>query len=210
MYVIGVLGQKGGTGKSTISRLLAVQFAIHGWSTGIADMDSGQATCLRWAHRRQQAGHEPAVWAEAFNSAQRAVKTVTGTDLLVIDGMPFASRTTSDIADVSDWLILPVGTAVDDLEPTVRLLNELHASGWDRDRLRVVFSRVKPSRAELEAGRQYIAQAGYKAFETAIPEKTGYSEALDVGKAPGETRFASLNAVAQSFTREIAIMLKNA
>ena len=41
---IGMVSQKGGVGKSTLSRLVAREYALAGWNVKIADLDVSQGT----------------------------------------------------------------------------------------------------------------------------------------------------------------------
>ncbi|WP_344840358.1 P-loop NTPase, partial [Actinocorallia longicatena] len=47
-YIIGVVSQKGGVGKSTISRAVATTYAAAGWNVKVADLDINQAFCFSW------------------------------------------------------------------------------------------------------------------------------------------------------------------
>ena len=51
-YIIGMVSQKGGVGKSTLARMMAREFVTGGLSTKIADLDTQQQTCTHWAGRR--------------------------------------------------------------------------------------------------------------------------------------------------------------
>nr|WP_307983502.1 ParA family protein [Yersinia pestis] len=46
--IISVVSQKGGVGKSSLARTLAVEFTRAGWRVLLADTDYGQATSNRW------------------------------------------------------------------------------------------------------------------------------------------------------------------
>ena len=59
--VISLLNQKGGTGKSSLGRAIAVEFARTGWAVHVADLDKTQQTCFKWAARRVESEIEPAI-----------------------------------------------------------------------------------------------------------------------------------------------------
>src|SRR5450631_1941531 len=46
--IVGMVSQKGGVGKSTLSRLVAREYANAGWSVKIADLDVSQGTSFSW------------------------------------------------------------------------------------------------------------------------------------------------------------------
>ena len=54
MLSIGVISQKGGVGKSTTARLIAVNSAMAELDTKIIDLDIQQGTCTAWNSRRMQ------------------------------------------------------------------------------------------------------------------------------------------------------------
>ena len=68
--------------------------------------------------------------------------------------------------------------------------------------------RTTGSRRENDAARQYLAEAGYSAFEGEIPASTAYGMASDASRAITETSFRSLNdhaaVVAQGMIDRIA------
>ena len=56
---IGVVSQKGGVGKSTLSRMIACEYARSGWNVKIADMDASQGTSFNWQRRRIEHNRAP-------------------------------------------------------------------------------------------------------------------------------------------------------
>ena len=48
-FIISLVSQKGGVGKSTLARLIAREAAIGGLDVKIADLDTQQRTCTNWA-----------------------------------------------------------------------------------------------------------------------------------------------------------------
>lgn len=191
-------------GKSTLARLVATEYARNGWEVKVADMDAGQKTCADWNARRIAAGLEPSPSVEVFPNVARALKAAEPYHLLVFDGMPMATQLTLDIARAAHLLVLPTGTGLDDLLPTVRLAHELVKNGIPRQRIAVAFSRVGESAADLAAAREYIREAGYEQMENALPEKTSFRQAMDAGQTPAETKYPSLNAGASALVLEIA------
>ena len=199
--ILSALSQKGGSGKSAICRLLAVEFARSDWSVLLADLDLAQGTSTRWAQRRAENGFEPEISAQQFKTVPLAVSAGKKYDLLILDGRPHSSPQTLQVARASDLTILPCGTALDDLEPTVRLAHELTANGVQK--LAVCFCRVGDSELELRESREYITESQLYCFSGFLPERTGYRRAFDLGRAPTETAYPSLNAKADQVVQEI-------
>ena len=59
--LIAFVSQKGGVGKSTLSRAVAREAAASGLNVKVADLDTQQGTTVAWHRRRLDAGIEPTV-----------------------------------------------------------------------------------------------------------------------------------------------------
>ncbi|QOI58059.1 dna-binding plasmid partition protein [Rouxiella badensis] len=123
-------------------------------------------------------------------------------DLLIIDGRPAAETTSLDVAENSDLVLISTGTSIDDLEPSLELARELIKKGISRDK--IVFSVAKsPSDSEGRKAKATIEEWNFAVLDTVIPFKSGYSSALDSGRALFETPFKTLNEVAKKMVEEI-------
>ena len=189
---IGIVSQKGGVGKSTLARLLAVEYARNEFSVKIADMDLSQGTVSEWNRLRMSKDYAPLVSVEQFNSVAEAMKQGKNYDLIVLDGAPHATRMTLDIALQSDFVLLPTGVTLDDLRPTIRLAHELVNKGVSANKIGIVLSRVGTSANEINGAKRYITEGGYFLVGT-IPEKTSIGQAHDIGRAANETAFKTIN-----------------
>lgn len=203
-HIIGLIAQKGGVGKSTLSRLIAREFAKQGWAVKIADMDVSQGTCAEWCRLRQQHGVDPTIRVESFGRVAQAIADSERFDLLVIDGAPHATAATLEIACASDLVVIPTGLALDDLRPGVILAHELVEKGVQADKLVFVLTRVGDSVAAVEDARRFINRAGYAVGVAELPERVGYQRAMDAGFAASETTHRSLNGKAEAVAQDIA------
>ena len=190
--VIGVVSQKGGVGKSTVSRLIACNYAANEWQVKIADMDLAQGTCTSWNRRRLQNGTEPKVAVEQFVGVPDAMKQADRYDLIVFDGAPHSTRMTLDIARASDMIVLPTGVSIDDLEPTIKLAHELKKNKIPSSKMAIAFTRVGNSELELAEAKEYIQASGYHLLNGVIHEKTAIRRASDEGKCATETNYKSI------------------
>lgn len=201
---IGVISQKGGVGKSATARSIAAEYAENGWSVKIADMDLDQSTCLNWVRKRLESGREPVISAEPFRSVDAAKKHFGQYDLIIFDGAPHANQQTEQIAKVSDLIILPTSHSIEDMEPAVTLAHKLKKLGFPKNQILFVFTRVGDSKTEEEEAIEYIQKSGYNLIKSAIPERTGYRRALEIGASPTETLYPSLNKKADLLVGEIS------
>lgn len=204
---IGNISQKGGVGKSTMSRAIAVEYARSGWEVLIADMDPSQGTSIEWNSRRLEGNIEPVITVQQFSSVDRVIKIMDNYDLVIFDGAPHSTRMTEQIAKISDFVILPTGNSLDDINPQIKLAHELVKSGVKKKQIAFVMSRIGDSEIENEESIEYLEQTGYGLFKTGIPEKRGYRKAHDEGRAITETSYKSLNKKANDLIQEVVNLI---
>jgi chromosome partitioning protein len=207
--IISVVAQKGGVGKSSVARTLAVEFTRAGWSVLLADIDTSQATANRWAEKRRNAtGIEPQITTAIYATATLAIEASSNFQLTVIDGAPHATIGTADAAGASDLVIIPTGSSMDDLEPAVLLASELAKS---LDSRKIVFALYKTtSSAQARESRETLENYGFSVLPGEISVKTGYIEAFDKGFCATETKYDRLNEMAGILVQAVANRLKKA
>src|SRR5262245_31673573 len=103
--VVSFVGQKGGTGKSTLARAFAVQAARANVRVLIADLDDAQRTSLEWAQRREKVGIQPLIRVERMNRLNVFTKAAQ-TDLLVVDAPGWADESTLWLAQGSQLTVV--------------------------------------------------------------------------------------------------------
>lgn len=190
--IIGFISQKGGVGKSTLSRALAREAAHSGLRTKIADLDTQQGTCVDWNRMRLQKAIQPVIAVESFATAAQAIKVATQYDLLLIDGPARASAGTLEIAKVASLVVQPSGPAKDDLQPAVREFHALVKAGIPTHKLAFALNRVGTPYEEA-AARVYIEEAGYAVLDGCLYERTAYRQAHNAGRSATETFYKNLN-----------------
>lgn len=210
--IIGIVSQKGGVGKSTLARLLAREYSVNKWIVKIADMDSKQGTATRWNMSRNHSEIEPTIKTEQYRSVTDAIVDYNKgkMHLMIFDGAPASSKTTLQIANNSQLILLPTGVSVDDLEPTVRLAHELINEGISKQSMAIVFCRVGDSISELLDARKYIEQTGYNTIQSSLPDRVAYRRAQDTGRSLTETNFKTLNERAVAIAQEIVDLAQQA
>lgn len=202
-YIIGMVSQKGGVGKSTLARMMAREFVAGGMSAKIADLDTQQQTCTHWAGRRAEGSITPELQVQSFATVKTALEESGRFDALILDGKPNASEQTVEIAMAADLVLIPTGQTVDDLHPGVVLAHSLRKKGIKPEK--IVFAMFKTTGSEREnaAARQYLVDAGYAVLDGDVPVSTAYGSASDVGKAITETSFRTLNGRAAALAQSI-------
>lgn len=208
-YIIGMVSQKGGVGKSTLARLMAREFEKGGLSTKIADLDTQQQTCTYWAGRRAEGRVQPEIQVQSFASVESALSDAARFDAMIMDGKPNASIQTLEIAKAADLMVIPTGQTVDDLHPAVVLAHTLLKKGIPNQKIVFALCKTTGSEKENDAARSYLCEAGYAVLDGAIPISTAYGSASDQGKALTETSFLSLNKKASRVAQAVIDTLSN-
>lgn len=201
-YIIGIISQKGGVGKTTITRALACEAAKSGLRVKIADLDIQQGTAVNWNRKRLESSITPLISVESFKSAQQALQQANYYDLIILDGPARTSKATLEIAHAASLIVQPTGASVDDLEPAILTFHELVKEKINKDKLVFVLSRIGTDSEERDC-RSYIEQAGYQALKGYIPEKPAYRQAQNIGHSITETKYPSLNKKAEELIQSL-------
>lgn len=202
-YVIGMVSQKGGAGKSTLARLFARELAGDGFSVKIADLDTQQTTCADWAADRAEAGVEPEIEVQAFGKLGTALREAGRYDAYILDGRPHSSEQTLEVARAADLVVIPTGQTKDDLKPAVRLAHALAEAGVGAGKIAFALVKTTGSTSELAAARAYLSATDYVVLEGFLPVSTAYGIAHDLGKAVTETTHRTLNEKAEALAQAI-------
>lgn len=131
MRVVSILARKGGTGKSTAARCLAVEALKSGRRVVIIDLDP-QATGHKWSQRRAANGIPVPLTVTPTAggvAAQLESFRAQGVDLVLIDTPPVATPTVNAALDASDAAIVVTRPNPEDLESIQESLRVARAQG---------------------------------------------------------------------------------
>jgi chromosome partitioning protein len=202
MAVIAFASQKGGVGKSTLCRALAVEAIRAGLKTIVSDLDAAQGTVYEWAKDRAKLGLEPPVTVRLCRTAAEALDGAGEVDLLLVDGPAKADVETLALARVADLIVQPCGGGLDDLRPAIRTFNGLIDRGVPRDRLLMALVRVG-SEAEASNARDYLEVAGYACANGWLPERLTYRTLHNAGQSITEAKIPGLRSAAEMLVQSI-------
>ena len=207
--IVSMISQKGGVGKSTIARSVAVELVNAGWSVKIADLDTHQGTSTKWKIRRDAAGFSPEIPVEKYKTVDRALKESAAYDAMILDGPAHADRNGLLMAQASDLVVLPTSYSLDDMEPAVEVFYDLEEKGVDPAKIAVVFTAKGTSlnAAELTA-RSYFKRAGITPLKPVMPHKTSIETAMMEGKSASEIAHKGLKGQVINVVSEITKRLK--
>src|ERR671914_2706755 len=158
-FIISLVSQKGGVGKSTLARLIAREAAVGGLSVKIADLDTQQQTCTRWAARRIAQGIAPEIEVQPVGNVARIVRDEAPRyDLYIFDGAPQTSKQTLEVAQSSDLVIIPASESLEDREPAAVLANDLYTKNIPAKRIAFALCLVGSSPKQIEEARRNTAK----------------------------------------------------
>ena len=202
-YKIAMVAQKGGVGKSTLARIIAVEASKRGLNTKIADLNTKQKTCVNWSARRSSNGLRPVIRAEIFEEIETALQDASNFDLYIFDTMGEADSDTLEIARASDLMVIPTSESLDDLEPAVILANNFYKEGVPIAKIRFALCRTNESVVQVEGARDYLSKTPFSVLAGDIPQQTAFKNAMDAGKSVTETSFPTLRRRADAMAQNI-------
>jgi chromosome partitioning protein len=124
--IIGVLNQKGGVGKTTISVNLAAALVKHGRRVLLVDADP-QGSALAWSSLRESEPLFPVIGMAKPTLHRELPNLAKGYDVVVIDGAPRVNELARAAMLASDLVLIPVQPSPYDVwasADTVRLVRE--------------------------------------------------------------------------------------
>ena len=213
MPVIGVIGRKGGSGKTTIAVHLAAVFATQGKNVALVDADT-QGSASYWAepgHLPMQVVHRPLEHDREILAWSVAVRGIDA-DLLVLDAPPHLNEALGGVIGLSDIALVPCGPSGLDLiatAETVGLVREVRDERGDgRPNILLVPNRVDrrtTSGRDLAVALKDLGEP----VGPAIGARTAFSDAFNVGQwvgayAPQSPAHQEL----QALTRRVETILR--
>lgn len=185
MFVMSIVGQKGGTGKTTTSLCLAVSAAKAGQAAVIIDLDP-QANAANWKDRR--AGENPAVIAAPVSRLKQTLQTAQsyGADFVVIDTPGKSDSAAVEAARAAHLVLVPVRPQIFDLETLPGVRDLLRVAG-DTPAYVLLNGLHPQAKKQAEDAKAMIEQnTGFKVCPIHLCQRGGYAEAPTTGNTPQE------------------------
>src|SRR4051794_18857826 len=189
LQVYSLISQKGGAGKSTLARQLAVVAGARGASI-LIDRDP-QETSTKWWQRRQ--GLQPVpdrpdllnLDGADLTTATNALRNQQGA--VFVDTRPAVAEPEAEAARVADLVIVPVRPSPDDLEAvgeTLKILRRL------RKRAVLIVNAAK-NEVRARDARAALSRYPVPVCPTHIGDRAVYLDASLEGRGVGEMRGAA-------------------
>lgn len=183
MQTIAMIGQKGGTGKTTLVGILAVAAELAGQITAVIDLDPQVSVC-KWGDRRTSDGpiivdSQPARLNHALATARHQ-----GVDLVVIDTAGRAEQATLAATKAADLVIMPYQPTIADLDTLEGTLDIIRLAGSPPHL--AVLTRIKPQGHRHEETAAWLEREGVSVCPIMLGDRITYQDAYAVGLTPME------------------------
>lgn len=215
MRVIALLGQKGGTGKTTTALGLAVSAVRAGFRTAVLDLDP-QTNATNWKDRRE--AEEPAVKSIQLGRLRQTLKSAegAGAEFVFIDTPGKSDTAAVEAARVADLVLILVRPQIFELETLAAVRDAVRLAGSPPTY--VVLNGIHPSATRSPAEqREMIGNAfGLPVSPVHLSHRVAFAEAPASGQAPQELQphgkaavelnalFAFVDKTAKAQTRPVA------
>lgn len=189
MRTICIAAQKGGAGKTTLARNLAVAASQEGQRVLCLDLDPQQSLRQWWQGRETDA---PTMLSEdpPPRDLAKTLAAVRGQfDLAVIDTPPAAPSWLAETLQEADLALIPVRPSPDDLRAVGATISALQSS---RAPFAFVMSQTPRARLTEETAR-VLAQHG-RVAPTNIAQRVVYAETGATGQGVTETNDSKASA----------------
>lgn len=182
MKTIAIIGQKGGTGKTNLAKILLAAFAAEGKSCLGIDLDP-QASLCRWDDRRE--AETPAVMPMFASRLPRTLASAReqGIDIAVIDTAGRARDEALAAVKAADLAVIPLQPTTEDLETLGAAREYLGFSGADALAVLVMVEPRGPLRGQAA---RFIENTGMRVCPFAVGRRAAYRHASTVGLVPTE------------------------
>jgi len=186
MFTISIIGQKGGTGKTTVALGLAVAAMRAGKTVALIDLDP-QASASNWKDRRGK-DEPPAVVSAQSSRLRPTLDTAkaTGADLVIVDTAGRSDDSALNAAREADFVLIPTHDTILDIEALPAARDIVRMAG-DPPAF-VVLNGMHPQATKQadDARELVLSTSGFAVCPVHITQRNAYPEGLISGRTAQE------------------------
>lgn len=209
MQVVALVGQKGGSGKTTIATSLASHALGQGLAVLLVDADP-QGSTATWAEVGNETasrkptgadGYPPSVLRLGANMHRELAHVAHGYELVVIDCPPRHGEIQRSALMAADLALLPCGPSAADVWALAESIELVKVARGLRRGLdaRIVMTRKQAHTALGQAARKALASTGVPVLRTELGYRVAYQEAIGAGL--GVAAYAPTSTAAREIAR---------
>ncbi|CDO47359.1 cobyrinic acid a,c-diamide synthase [Bartonella henselae] len=182
--IIGLLNQKGGVGKTTLSVNLAASFARTGARVLLIDVDP-QGSALDWAAAREGAPLFPVVGLPRATVHKEITQIGCNYDHIIIDGPPRVTDLARSALMASDFVLIPVQPSPYDIwaaDGIVKLIDEARVYKENLKSAFVINRKIVNTAIGRDVG-EALGVYPMHVLSTNVAQRVIFAEAATQGKA---------------------------
>jgi chromosome partitioning protein len=185
LFTISLLGQKGGTGKTTVALGLAVAAFRAGKVVAVIDLDP-QASAANWKDRRAE--NNPAVVSAQSSRLKQTLAAAEdmGAEIVIIDTAGRNDDSALSAARHGDLVLIPTRTNIVELEALPASADILRLAG--NPAAFVVLNGIHPTaNRQVAEARELVSKTfGLVCAPVHICHRAAYADAMTTGRTPQE------------------------
>ncbi len=205
MEIIGITGQKGGSGKSTLTVNLAAWFALRGFAVSVLDRDA-QGAIKRWESR----GEGLPFMVESNLNVQLgnvvSARRRQGDDIVLIDTAPSIGGAFREVPKIADLILLPTKPSPMDID-SLNTAYEILTTEFERKKVYAVLMQAFRRFTITDESVSALKELEIPCLKTRLMHRTIYQTSSIDGRTVLDGRSNKAAKEIEALGKEVAALL---